>query len=79
MKFMNELKLLKTTNNNADFNLIIQFLKDNNIAYMVRETSLGGHMKIVSGSNIYGSTSIYVDEDKFEKANSLIELFDFEG
>ncbi len=73
---MNDFKLLTKTTNNTSLNMILQILEDADIDHLARESNIGGHMKVIAGSSIY-TTKIYVVEDQFEEASSLLESFDF--
>lgn len=52
--------------------IVMNILEENSVNYIVRDSSIGGYMRIYSGASIYG-TDILVDEENIEKARDLID------
>lgn len=66
--------LLKSTKEKYEIDLITVILKENNIPYEIKNETIDGHMKIVTGSFFY-EIKIYIREIDFEKAKELLEPF----
>ncbi|NLW22655.1 MAG: DUF2007 domain-containing protein [Tissierellia bacterium] len=69
-----DLILLKTAGNDYELNTITSILDENNIPYLVKEKGIGGYMRIISGSSLYGA-DILVEKSMYEKAKSIIDEF----
>ena len=63
---------LRGISNEIELGMIKAILDDNNIPYIVKDYGSGGHMRIITGSSPF-NTDIMIEEDDFEKANSLLE------
>lgn len=72
-----ELVLLRSTNDDYQLNLIKGLLKDADIPYIIKERGSGGYMKIIGGISVFG-TDIYVDKTTFEKAEEILDSFQWE-
>lgn len=79
MSSTDELKLvlLRTINNNIEFNLIKALLEDNDIPYIVKDYGAGGYMRIIGGES-FSRTEILVEESFYEKANNILEQITWE-
>lgn len=69
-----EMVLLKTTNTDYELAITKSILEDNNIPYILREKGIGGYMRIIGGTSIYG-TDILVEESTYEKAKDILKNF----
>lgn len=67
-----QLVILKTVHNNFELDMTKALLDENNIPYIVRDNGIGGYMRVISGSSIYGM-DILVDESVYEKSKDIIE------
>lgn len=72
-----ELVLLRTTTDEFQLNLIRGLLEEAEIPYIVKERGIGGYMKIIAGSSLYG-TDIYVDKTSFEAAETVLDALELE-
>lgn len=63
---------LRSISNEMELGMIKEILEDNRIPYIIKDYGPGGHMRIISGGSLYG-TDVMVEEDDFDKANSLLE------
>lgn len=68
---------LRSISNEMELGMIKDILDDNDIPYIVKDYGPGGHMRIIGGSSLY-LTDVMVEEDDFEKANSLLESISIE-
>lgn len=68
---------LRSISNEMELGMIKAILDDNNIPYIVKDYGPGGHMRIIGGRSLY-LTDIMVEEDDFDKANSLLESISIE-
>ena len=66
--------VLRTSNDNIELSMIKELLDQNQIPYIIKEQGIGGYMRIISGSSLYG-TDILVEESVFEKADAIINEF----
>lgn len=69
-----EMVLLKTASNNYELNLIKNLLDEHEISYIVKDRGMGGYMRIIGGSSLYG-TDILVEKSSFEKAKAILDEF----
>lgn len=67
-----ELVGLKTVNSDYELNLIKGLLDENNIPYVIKDRGVGGYMRIIGGTNLYG-TDILVEKSLLDKSKSIIE------
>ncbi len=67
-----ELVLLRVANNNFELDLIRGMLEENNIPFIVKESGIGAHMKIVTGQTLYGA-DILVERTFYEKAKEILD------
>ena len=67
-----KLVLLRTVNDNIEFNLTKALLEDNDIPYIVKDYGVGGYMRIIGGDS-FTRTDILVEESFYEKANDILE------
>lgn len=72
-----KLVLLRTVNNNIEFNLIKALLEDNDIPYLVKDYGVGGYMRIIGGDS-FTRTDILVEKSFYEKANNILEQITWE-
>jgi hypothetical protein len=70
-----EMVVLKTSSNNYEIDLIKSLLEENEIPYILKERGIGGYMKIISGSSLFG-TDILVEKSSLEKAKTLMDELD---
>lgn len=71
---MNE-KLLMTVENSIELFLYEGILKQNNIPYIVKQTSMNRYMKILGGSASYSvPAEIFVNEENYDKAIEMTEV-----
>ena len=69
-----ELILLKTASSNHELNLIKNLLDEHEIPYILKDHGIGGYMRIVAGSSLYG-TDILVEKLAFEKSKAILDEF----
>ncbi len=72
-----ELVLLRSVTDNYELDIISGLMEEAAIPIIVKERGVGGHMKIVTGSSLYG-TDIYVDKLDYKKANDLLERMELD-
>jgi hypothetical protein len=70
-----QMVVLKTSSNNYEIDLIKSLLEENEIPYILKERGIGGYMKIISGSSLFG-TDILVEKSSLEKAKTLMDELD---
>ena len=69
-----EEKFLFSSNSNIEIMQVCDILKENNIPYIRKEQGAMAYINLAYGQ-AFGGASIFVSEEDFEKAMSLIELF----
>lgn len=67
-----ELVLLKTVNNNVEFDITKSILEDNGIPYIIKDEGIGGYMRIISGDSIF-KTDILVERTAYDDAKELLD------
>lgn len=72
-----ELVLLKSINNEYEFNMVKGILNEHKIPYIVKEHGIGGYMRIISGTS-NERVDILVEKSAFEKAKAILEQFGLE-
>ena len=68
------MKLLLQSSNDFLINTVKTILKDNNINYVDSEGDFNGYLNIM-GAEVVRNESIFVDENEFERAYSLLQGF----
>lgn len=71
-----ELVLLKTVNNNVEFDITKSILEDNDIPYIIKDEGIGGYMRIISGDSIF-KTDILVERTAYDDAKELLDQITF--
>jgi hypothetical protein len=69
---MSKMEVLISTSDEVQLGIIMSILKEHKIPFIKQDTSLGGYMRIYSGSSVYG-TQILVNEADIQKASGLID------
>lgn len=72
-----ELVLLRSLVDNYEMDLVSGLLEEANIPFIVKERGIGGYMKIIGGSSVFG-TDIYVDKKAYEKAEEILDLIEWD-
>lgn len=67
-----ELVLLKTITNNYELELIKNLLEDEGIPYIVRDTGIGGYMRVITGDSIF-KTDILVANTMYDQAKQIVD------
>lgn len=68
---MPEMEVLISTTDEVQLGIIMNILENNEIAFIKRDTPIGGYMRIYSGASIYG-TEILVNIENIHNARDLI-------
>lgn len=68
------MKLLLQSSNDFLITTVKTILKDNNINYVDSEGDFNGYLNIM-GAEVVRNESIFVDENEFERAYSLLQVF----
>ncbi len=69
-----ELVLLKSVGSGQELNMIKSLLDENDIPYIIKDHGVGGYMRIITGSSLYG-TDVLVEKSTFERAKALLDEF----
>ena len=69
----NEVEIFSSSNE-YEINQVCAILKDNNIPFIRKDYGSGSYMNIYMGQSIQ-ETSIIINEEEFDKASELIEVF----
>lgn len=67
-----DLVMLKSINNEYEFNLTKALLEDNQIPFIIKDKGIGGYMRIIGGTSMY-KTEILVEESMFDKAKIILD------
>lgn len=63
--------LLTTARDDCELGIIRCLLEENQVPFLTRDRESGNYMRILVGSNIFG-TDILVNQEDFEKASELL-------
>lgn len=64
--------LLLTARDDCELGIIRCLLEENGVPFLTRDRESGNYMRILMGSNIFG-TDIFVNEEDFERARELLD------
>lgn len=64
--------LLTTARDDCELGIIRCLLEENGVPFLTRDRESGNYMRLLMGSNIFG-TDILVNHEDFEKAQELLD------
>lgn len=67
-----EIVLLKTITNNYELELIKNLLEEEQIQYIVRDSGIGGYMRVITGDSMF-KTDILVANTRYEEAKKIVD------
>lgn len=67
-----DLVTLRSINNEYELDVIKAILDENEIPYIIKDTGIGGYMRVIGGTSIYG-TEILVERSTIKDANDILE------